>query len=366
MENDTYRAGRTSRRRLLAIAGVLCLAGELAYANPTGPAVVNGQVGFSTAGNVLTVTNSPGSIINWKSFSIGSNEVTRFLQQSSASSVLNRVSGINPSTILGALQSNGRVFLINPNGIMFGANAQIDVAGLVASTLNLSDADFLAGRFRFTETPGAAGIANQGSITTAAGGMVYLVAPDIQNSGIIKTPQGEILLAAGKSVELVDAQTPEVRVQISAPDNQALNLGQLIAEGGRIGIYAGLIQHSGVASANTAVVGENGKIIFKATKDVTLDAGSQTTANGPQGGSVTVQSETGTTLVSGAVEAKGEEGKGGNVQLLGNQVGLIDNATVDASGQTGGGTVLVGGDFQGKNPGRSKCLAHLFRAGRNG
>src|SRR5690606_14902950 len=98
----------------------------------------------------------PNAIINWQSFSIGANEITRFIQQSQASAVLNRVTGgggaIDPSVILGALQSNGRVFLINPSGITFGAGAQIDVAGLVASTLDISNADFLANRLRFQGT----------------------------------------------------------------------------------------------------------------------------------------------------------------------------------------------------------------------
>ncbi|MBI3938634.1 MAG: filamentous hemagglutinin N-terminal domain-containing protein, partial [Betaproteobacteria bacterium] len=370
---------RNLQRKIISLAVVSCFAAELAYANPTGPSVVAGQVGFATQGKLLSITNTPGSIINWQGFSIARDEITRFLQQSAASGVLNRVTGGDPSAILGALQSNGRVFLINPAGIMFGSSAQIDVAGLVASTLNLSDADFLAGRYRFTEVPGAGGIANQGSITTSSGGFVYLIAPDVSNSGIIKSPQGEILLAAGKSVELVNPLTPELRVQITAPDNEAVNVGQLIAQSGRIGMYAGLIRQGGVANANTAVMGENGKIVFRAVKDVTLEAGSVTTASGPSGGSVTVQSQTGTTLVAGSVEAKGlgsppseggvaqsagvvssseggvaqsagVVGKGGTVQILGNKVGLIDNARVDASGETGGGTVLVGGDYQGKNP----------------
>jgi filamentous hemagglutinin family protein len=141
---------------------VTALISASATANPSGFSVVNGNVVFSTNGNLLTITNSPGSIINWQNFSIAQNEITRFVQQSTASSVLNRVVGVNPSLILGALQSNGRVFLLNPNGIMFGAGAQIDVGGLVASTLRLSDADFLAGRMRFTEMAGAGGITNQG------------------------------------------------------------------------------------------------------------------------------------------------------------------------------------------------------------
>ena len=101
---------------------------------------------FTTAGNLLTVTNTPNAIINWGSFSIGANEITKFVQQSASSAVLNRVVGQDPSAILGALQSNGRVFLINPNGIVFGAGSQINVGGLVASTMNLSNEDFLADR----------------------------------------------------------------------------------------------------------------------------------------------------------------------------------------------------------------------------
>jgi filamentous hemagglutinin family protein len=121
---------------------------SVAFSNPTGPVVVSGQVLFQQTGNLLQVTNSAGAIINWNGFSIAASEITRFLQPSSTSAVLNRVVGQDPSAILGALQSNGRVFLVNPNGILFGAGAQVDVAGMVASTLNLSDSDFLAGRMK--------------------------------------------------------------------------------------------------------------------------------------------------------------------------------------------------------------------------
>ena len=233
---------KSMRRKLLVLAVASCFAAEVAHANPLGPTVVNGQVSFNVNGNLLQVTNTPGAIINWRGFSIAASEITRFLQQSASSAVLNRVTGVDPSVILGALQSNGRVFLLNPNGIAFGAGAQINTAGLVASTLALSDADFLGGRYRFTEVPGAGGITNQGSITTPTGGSVYLIAPSIENSGIIRSDGGEILLAAGKSVELVNPNSPDLRVQITAPDNQAVNLGQIIAQGGKIGIYGGLIR----------------------------------------------------------------------------------------------------------------------------
>ena len=133
------------RRSLIAAAVACCFEPSVVHANPVGPTVTHGQASFAGQGATLTVTNSPGSIINWQGFSIGAGETTRFVQQSAASAVLNRVVGADPSSILGALQSNGRVFLVNPNGIIFGAGAQIDTAGLVASTLNIMDADFLMG-----------------------------------------------------------------------------------------------------------------------------------------------------------------------------------------------------------------------------
>jgi len=316
--------------------------------HPTGAQVVNGTVTMQQAGNLLTITNSPNSIINWQSFSIGANEITRFVQQSSSSAVLNRVVGQNPSSILGMLQSNGRVFLINPSGIMFGAGAQVDVAGLVASTLNLSDQDFLAGRLRFTDTPGAGAVVNQGAINGAGAG-IYLVGASVTNGGVITNPGGEVVLAAGSSVELVDPGTPSLRVEITAPDNEARNLGQIMADAGRVGIYAGIINHSGRIRADSAQVTEDGRIVLKATQNVTLEPGSVTTANGPKGGTIEIQAGD-TALVSGVVEATGSSGKGGTVKVLGNLVGLTGSASIDVSGTAGGGTVLVGGDSQGSNP----------------
>ncbi len=342
MNRGKRKSGTVWKHKLLAVAVASCFSGELALANPTGATVAHGQATFATQGNVLTVTNTPGSVINWQSFSIASQEITRFLQQSAASAVLNRVISGNPSTILGALQSNGRVYLINPSGIVIGAGGRIDTAGFVASSLNLSDADFLAGRHRFVETPGAGSVINQGTITTPAGGTVYLIGQSVENHGVIKTPQGEILLAAGRSIELVDANTPELRVQITAPDNQALNLGQLIASGGRIGMYAGLVRQGGTANANSAVVGENGKIVFKATKDVKLEAGSVTTASGPTAGSIKVEAQTGTAVVAGTVEANATAGRGGSIDVSGQQgVTVEPTGRVSAGGSTAGGTIAL-------------------------
>ena len=288
-----------------------------AVAAPTAPVVVSGQASFSQQGNVFSVTNSPNAIINWQSFSINAGEVTRFLQQSADSAVLNRIIGQDPSQILGALQSNGRVFLINPNGIMFGKDARIDVGGLTASTLNLANSDFLAGKKNFSG-------ANAGKLTNAGtinGGQVYLIASSVENSGVITSPNGQVVLAAGHTVQLVDSGNPDMHVVVSAPSDQALNLGQIMSQGGKVGIYGALVNQRGVVNANSAVQGLDGKIVLKASREALVDGASLTTATGV--------------------------GKGGDISVLGDHVGVSGTARIVADGATGGGTVLVGGGDKG-------------------
>jgi filamentous hemagglutinin family protein len=311
------------RRKVLAVMVAACYTG--AYAAPVNPTVVAGQASFNQQGKTFTITNTPNAIINWQGFSIGADEITRFIQQSSDSKVLNRVTGRDPSQILGSLQSNGKVFLINPNGVLFGAGSRVDVNGLVASSLNISNADFLAGKNNFTAGEVAGKVANQGTITTPSGGQIFLIAPAVENSGILSAPNGDVVLAAGHSVQLFDSKDPNVQVVVSSPADQALNLGSIVAQGGRVGVYGALVNQRGVINANSAVRGENGKIVLKSSGTTLVEAGSTTTA-------------TGSNLNTG-----------GDIMLLGQQVGVTGNAVVDASGATGGGTLLVGGDYQGKN-----------------
>ncbi|MHB1115484.1 two-partner secretion domain-containing protein [Sideroxydans sp.] len=304
----------------LSTMAVLCLLSFGAQANPTGGNVVNGSATFNASGNTLTVTNTPGTIINWQDFSIQQNEITRFNQQSASSAVLNRVVSGNTSQILGSLQSNGRVFLVNPNGVVFGAGSTVDVAGLVATSLNLSDADFLAGRNRFTSNPNAQAISNAGNLTAQQGGEIWLIAPNVENSGVITAPDGEILLAAGSSVELVNSLDPNLRVNITAPAGDATNVGQLVASAGRLGLFGTIVRNSGQVSADSATM-QGGKIVFKSSQR---------------------------TEISGTVSASGTTG--GTVAVLGNEVGVMEGAVLRADGTQGGGVVLIGGDYQGKNP----------------
>lgn len=274
MRNGLIRLSRA------ALCVAACFGAASTAAAPTLPKVVAGQASFSQEGNVFSITNTPGTIINWQSFSVNAGEITRFIQQSSDSAVLNRIVGQDPSQILGALQSNGKVFLINPNGVVFGRDSRVDVGGLVASTLNMTDADFLAGKMNFNGGPNAGSVRNEGAITTPGGGKVFLVAPNVENTGVITAPNGEVMLAAGRSVQLVDAGNPDLTVVVSAPGDQAINLGQVVANGGRIGIYGALVNQRGVVNANSATVGQDGKIVLKASRDIVLEQGSVTKAGG--------------------------------------------------------------------------------------
>ncbi|MDD2686785.1 MAG: filamentous hemagglutinin N-terminal domain-containing protein [Gallionella sp.] len=313
-----------------------------AIANPMGGVVVNGQANMATVGNTLTVTNTPGTIINWQGFSIGANEVTRFIQQSASSAVLNRVIGNNPSNILGTLQSNGRVFLINPNGIVFGAGSVVDVAGLVASTLNMSNADFLAGRYNFTKVPGAQNISNAGNLNAQQGGQIFLIAPNVDNSGVINAPGGEILLAAGNSVELVNSLDPNLRVNITSPAGNVTNLGQLVADAGNLGLFGAVVKNSGSVSADSASL-RGGKIVLKASQRV--DAGGTISAKGVGGGEINVLSDmqSGTVRVSGTLDASAPvSGNGGLIETSAAFVNIADTARVSTLAANGkNGTWLI-------------------------
>ena len=170
---------------------------------PTGPSVAAGQASITTQGNQMLVRNAPGTILHWQSFSIGSAAGVHFEQSGAASRVLNRVTGNDPSAIFGSLTSNGQVWLLNPHGVLFGAGARVDVAGLVASTLNLGDADFTAGRYRFSAVAGLPGgtVRNEGTLRSAWGGQIVLLGERVENTGTVQADGGEVTLASARRAD---------------------------------------------------------------------------------------------------------------------------------------------------------------------
>ncbi len=312
----------------LAAAAMLGLVLPLATAQtlPTGGQVVHGQASIVTQGQQMTVTSTRNAILNWQSFSIGAGQGVRFDQPSASSQVLNRVLGKDPTAIFGQLSSNGRVWLLNPNGVLFGPTARIDVAGLVASTLPLGDADWQAQRFslltRTAERADTAAVVNQGEIRSTFGGRVALVggAGGVRNEGLIEAPGGQVLLSAGASVDLSDSTLPDIAVRVKATAGDATNLGRIVAAGGRIDLQGAMVNQDGLVRADAIGAGRAGEVVLHAAD---------------------------TALLRGQTSASAESGTGGRIALLGAQVGLLEGSQVDASGALGGGRIEVGGGLQG-------------------
>ncbi len=356
----------------LAAASLLALppAGAAGPVLPSGLAVVQGSATATASGNRLTVTNSANALLNWQQFSIGAGAAVHFNQPSAASKVLNRVVGSDPSAILGSLSSNGQVWLLNPHGVLFGAGARVDVAGLVASTLHIGDADWQAGlragRFSLgsPDAPAfGAAVVNRGELRSTTGGRVLLVGGSggVRNEGLISAPDGQVLLAAGAQVDLVDSALPRLGVRLVAPQGEVLNLGQVLAGSGTIDLQAALVNQQGIVRADS--LGPGGAVLATASQGLTLGAGSSTSASGASGGQVALDAGSGTLLAAGRVRATAGSGQGGRISLLGRQVGLLDGAVVDASGAAGGGAVRVGGGLQGKDPAYRNADATYFARG---
>lgn len=191
------------------LAALLC--GAPVWALPEGGQVVQGNLQLTQPGaNVLQILqSSPTGIINWNSFSIDAHQLVQFLQPNSAAAVLNRVIGQDPSQILGQLQANGRVLLINPNGILFGPNSVVDTGSFLASTLTISDQDFLQGRYnlQWDQNSPMRAVVNQGQIKVADGGFIALVSPVVDNQGLLVAQSGQVVLGATRQASLtVDAR----------------------------------------------------------------------------------------------------------------------------------------------------------------
>ncbi|WP_454908753.1 two-partner secretion domain-containing protein [Variovorax gossypii] len=345
----------TWRAALLAALGV----GGPAFAMPQGGAVSAGQGAITVDGNTTTVTQQSGRLaVNWNSFGIGANETVRFVQPGAGAVALNRVLGTEASAIYGRLEANGQVFLLNPNGILFGAGAQVNVGGLVASTLGLGDADFLAGRYRFTSTGlSPAGVTNQGQITASDGGYVALLGGQVSNQGTVVARLGSVAMAAGSDITLDFAGDGLLGLTVNRGALDALvHNGQAIrADGGQVlmtaraadDVVRAAVNNEGVVEAR-ALENRAGRIVLAAEgAKAEIHAGGTLDASG--GGRVLADAHAGDLSVDGRVDVSNAQGAGGTVHLLGGRVGLFGNAQVDAGGRDGGGTVLVGGDFQGKN-----------------
>ena len=177
-----------SRQFLKTLLATTALVGAAqAQQLPTAPKVQSGGVRFDASiVNTLKIQQStPNAVVNWQSFNIGQNNKVDIQQLNQNSVLLNRVTGDTPSTIAGQLKATGQVFLVNPNGVIITKTGEVIAAGFTASSLNVSDKDFLEGRFKFFGLGASASVENEGRITTAPQGYVALIGGKVSNSGSI-------------------------------------------------------------------------------------------------------------------------------------------------------------------------------------
>ncbi len=342
--------------KLLLVTALLPLSFAPALAGPNGASVVAGTATVQGQGtpSVVVKQSSQSAIINWQTFNIGAGEKTAITMPGASSVELDRVTGgLGPSQIYGSLTSNGRVFLVNPDGILFGQGAKVNVGSLLATTHDIANSDFMAGNYNFSASGNPfASIVNQGSITAQTGGFAALVAPGVRNTGIISAKLGTVALASGNAftldfygdnlitLGLNDSIAASVTdVSTGQPLSSLVsNTGTLKANGGSVELSAvaaravvdSVINNTGVVEANT-IGTHNGMIELEAATAANTPAGAP-----PQ-----------TVKVSGKLSAAGRrKGTGGTVLITGENVQLT-GANLNASGNAGGGAVLVGGDWGG-------------------
>jgi len=291
---------------------------------PTGANITQGSANISQNGNVLNIhQNSQNLSTNWNTFNIGKDATVNFNQQNQSSIAINRVLDSNASQIMGRLNANGQVFLLNPNGVVFSKTAQVNVGGLVASTLSLNDADIQNGKYTLKANANStATIENNGTIQTLLGGTVALIAPNVKNTGSIVTPNGVTHLTAASQVTLAlqDGSLTQYQVDQGVFKGLVDNGGAILADNGAVYLTAkakdslskAVVNHSGIIEANRLSQNAKGEIILLGDM------------------------QNGETNVSGLLKAEGKNGQdGGFIETSAAQV-KIENSTVVSSHSEGG------------------------------
>jgi filamentous hemagglutinin family protein len=336
--------------RPLAAGLQLAFVSAAAVAAPGGGNVVAGQATIAQQGSTTQVKQaSQRAVVNWQSFNVGPAEAVVFNQPNSSAAILNRVAG-DASQILGRMSANGQVYLVNPNGIVFGRTAQVDVGSLLATTSNISNSDFMAGRLRFTEAgqPGAV-VRNEGRITVAQGGFAALVAPGAANAGVIVARLGKVSLAAGEAFVLDLRGDSLVNIVVDPASMRSLTdvngrpLGAFVDHSGAIVADGGRVQ---LAAATVKQLLDNVINVSGTVRVTTVDE---------RAGVISLRGDEATRVsVAGSLEAAGS--RGGTIEITGGHVVLGPTAKIGVTGSDGGGSVFVGGGWHGSGP-----LAHAAR-----
>ncbi|WP_151804064.1 MBG domain-containing protein [Acinetobacter bereziniae] len=294
---------------------------------PTGAQINSGSATISQNGHTLNINQSSQTLsTNWNSFNIGQDATVNFNQNNASSVAINHVLDSNASQIMGRLNANGQVFLLNPNGVVFSKTAQVNVGGLVASTLALTDHDIQNGQFTLKgDANSHASIENYGTIQTLKGGTVALIAPNVKNTGSIITPNGTTHLTSASQVTLAlqDGSLTQYQVDQGVLKGLVDNGGAILADNGAVYLTAkakdslskAVVNHSGIIEANRLSQNAKGEIILLGDM------------------------QTGTTTLSGVLKAEGKNGQdGGFIETSAADVKIDQTTAVSTrsdSGKTG-------------------------------
>ncbi|MGH8229544.1 MAG: filamentous hemagglutinin N-terminal domain-containing protein, partial [Steroidobacteraceae bacterium] len=313
-------------------------------AGPRGGVVTGGRGSITNPNATTTLINQQSNrlTLDWSSFNVGKNETVDFAQPSSSAVALNDILSQNPSKIFGRINANGRVVLINPNGILFGRTAQLNVGSLIASSLELTGFDPVSGHFSFESLSGRAGlIDNEGTLRAAPGGSIALIGGTVLNNGLIVADMGSVGLGAGRVATLDFYGGGLLRLEVSGDvEKNTAGKHAAVENAGRIEAHGGQVLLTARATKDVFASAVNNTGIIRASR--IENVGGVIELSGPDG----VVANSGTLDASG----KGDDSTGGTVEVTGQNVALTGGSRIDASGSAGGGTVFVGGGRHGANP----------------
>lgn len=330
-----HNYGHWKKTLALLVMSALSLGASSVDAMPEGGVVRSGSGSVTQNGKEMTIRQDSGRLaMDWTGFSVGKDETVRFQQPGKDALALNQVTGNQQSVIDGSLLSNGHVLLVNPNGVVIGKNASIDVGGLVASTAQVKD-NFMK---EFGNSTGAFSlggvsdgkIINEGTIQ-AEGGLVALHAAKVENSGTITNKGGSVVMAAADKLTLTPDADGKLNFTVDgkAAEASALNKGAITADGGTIlmtadsasDVMSTVVNNSGNLQAKTLRKNEKGQILL-------------------EGG------DKGQVEVSGTLDASGtEDGQSaGNIKVIGEKTIVHDRTNLLARGNVDGGKIETSGD----------------------
>ncbi|OPY82239.1 MAG: Heme/hemopexin-binding protein precursor [Syntrophorhabdus sp. PtaU1.Bin153] len=320
--NDRKVKRKTTSLVMAILWGYGLLAGPL-WAAPQGGAVTTGTATINQSGNVTNINQATQkAAINWQSFSTKPQETVNFNQPNSSSITLNRVIGNERSVLEGALNANGRVFLINSNGILFTKGSTVNTAGFIASTLNLTDEDFNAGNYVFKSNGSTGSVINMGTITAKDGGYVGLLGNSVSNQGIISATKGTVAMASGDKMTLNfnGGSLLSVTVDEAILNTLVENKEAVYADGGTV-----IMTAKAADDLLSAQVNSSGIIQARTVDDLK--------------GGIKLYADGGTSTVSGTLDASAPTtGDGGFIETSGDKVKITDTAlitTKSASGKNG-------------------------------